>query len=805
MFPLWLAICLIVLFVYSLFKIKNFLLSRDSYREKPQNKKPDYAKNPRLKVQRDALIVKINQELSKLPDKYINLTDDKKVLDPLKKYADKIVSEFCEEGYTLKKCLQRHNENFIKRHISDAVFDDIDGRSLSEEQRRAVLCDARSSLVLAGAGSGKTFTICGKVKYLLEKNFAKENEILLLSYSHDSAKDLEKKVSKIAQGLTVKTFHSLGYQILTETFGEKKSTEDQFSKYIKKYFDEVLVKNSRQAGKLIDYLANYFDLPEIDKRNIANKKNGLRSKNFATMKNALQELTLEPDKKMTMQREYVKSAEELVIANFLSFNGIKYEYERPYEIPTATIEKRQYLPDFYLPDYGIYIEHYGINKAGETPQYQSAVGKKYLEGIEWKRKIHAENSTVCIETYSYEFEDETLCENLERNLKAIGVKFHPLSDKEIFNILHSVYEGRSFLKFQKVLCTFLALYKSNYRANENGFRILSQQYKFKTARARKRMQIFLEMAEKIYRYYVSNLEKSGKIDFDDMILRASECLDGLQSFRYKYIIVDEFQDISQSRNKLLRKLIKHGDSKLFAVGDDWQAIYRFAGSDVGIIQDFGRIFEDSETNFISTTYRNSAELQQVAEKFITQNPLQVRKNIHSEKHQENPIRIVYHDKNRADALMAALKDIASMNKDAKIMLLGRNRRDIDALQNHDRIIIINDKNMKDGKGKSEKLVKHIDFPDMEMKYYTVHSSKGLEEDYVILLNGDDDYNGFPNKMEEDPIVSMLLKNNDNYPFAEERRLFYVAITRTKLITYILADRNAPSEFVSEIEPECLIM
>ena len=102
MFPLWLAICLMVLFVYSLFKIKNFLLSRDSYREKPQNKKPDYAKNPRLKVQRDALIVKINQELSKLTDKYINLTDDKKVLDPLKNMQIRLSPSFVKKAILWK-------------------------------------------------------------------------------------------------------------------------------------------------------------------------------------------------------------------------------------------------------------------------------------------------------------------------------------------------------------------------------------------------------------------------------------------------------------------------------------------------------------------------------------------------------------------------------------------------------------------------------------------------------------------------------------------------------------------------------
>ena len=176
---------------------------------------------------------------------------------------------------------------------------------------------------------------------------------------------------------------------------------------------------------------------------------------------------------------------------------------------------------------------------------------------------------------------------------------------------------------------------------------------------------------------MQNLREADKIDFDDMILQSVDLLDSTPNFKYKYIIVDEFQDISQSRTKFLQKLIEHGNAKLFAVCDDWQAIYRFAGCDINVFLEFEKIFTGAKLNYITSTHRNSAELQQIVEPFITANPSQYKKNIKSSKHQEKPVRIIYHKGNKAMALSKALEDISKINSTAKVLVLGRNDIDME--------------------------------------------------------------------------------------------------------------------------------
>ena len=297
---------------------------------------------------------------------------------------------------------------YKRQHIGDAVFDNVNGKSLDKEQRTAVLCNAKSNLTIAGAGSGKTLTICGKVKYLLETGLAKKDEILLLSYSRASADDLENKINSVATGLTVETFHALGLKILTESNGKKKAIEEQLKSYITQFFDEELVKNPKIANETFQYIALYFYAAPTYKKKYKNDGEvfkELKTLNFVTLKDRLGKLSGNKDKHETLKNEFVKSNEELVIANYLFTNGINYEYERPYEIETSTIDKRQYTPDFYLPDYGIYIEHYGIDRDGNAPQYDKTTSEEYVRSMQWKRQIHSDNQTKCIETFSYEFND----------------------------------------------------------------------------------------------------------------------------------------------------------------------------------------------------------------------------------------------------------------------------------------------------------------------------------------------------------------------------------------------------------------
>lgn len=736
------------------------------------------------------------------PDRYLDLESAKKLVKELRQLTTKYQS-YPKRYYNIKlptikvgEFINKNNIEYIERHIYDDVFDDVNGYKLDEDQRRAILCDPKANLVVAGAGSGKTLTICGKVKYLLEMGMAKPNEILLLSYSKKSADDLREKVKKISNSLTVETFHALGLKILTADFGFKKAVEDQFDTYIQNFIAEEISKDSNVAKKMFDFIALYFyadkqqDEPYKDE---GERFKALKTMDFQTLKTVLYKATRNKEDFETFKHEHVKSLEELVIANYLFINGINYIYEHNYEHQVGTLYKRQYTPDFYLPDYGIYLEHYGINQNGETPQYGPEASRVYKESMAWKRDIHKEYGTVCLETFSYEFRDGTLFDKLKRKLEAKGVEYNPLTEEEIHNVIIKVCKGRRFESFASLMGTVLALYKSQY-VDDSGFEMLKKN--IKGSRYNKdRISLFFDLCKALYNYYIRCLRDEDKVDFDDMILQSTDALEHLDEFKYKYVIVDEYQDISQSRNRLLNKLIEHGDSKLFVVGDDWQAIYRFVGCDIGIFLNFKKSYEDSKINFINATHRNSTDLLKIVEPFITANPSQFKKNIKSEKREELPVRLFYHsmgDDGKASAFKAALKEICDKQQDAKVLVLGRNRRDIGKCLCDDITI-------------SEwQYISYSDCPNLTIEYSTVHRAKGLESDFVILLNAEDVINGFPNKMDDDEIVSMLLVDKEPFPYAEERRLFYVALTRTKSIVYVLVEEERPSQFIKEIKSKCHI-
>ena len=743
------------------------------------------------------LIQAIVAEIEQLPDVYIDSENMNTALGKALKGVEKYNAydrKYYQVPVVNDDTIEKHNEKFIARHLSDSVFDNVNGKSLDNEQRRAILCNSKSNLTIAGAGSGKTLTICGKVKYLLETGLAGKDEILLLSYSKASADDLESKINSIATGLTVETFHALGLKILTESSGKKKAIEEQLRAYITRFFEEELGKNPKIANEIFQYIALFFYTAPTYRKKYKNEGEifkELNSRDYKTLKDRLGKLSADEDRHETLKNEFVKSNEELVIANYLFTNGIKYEYERPYEIVTSTIDKRQYTPDFYLPDYGIYIEHYGIDRKGNAPQYDKETSDEYVRSMQWKRQIHSDNQTKCIETFSYEFSEGIIFENLKAHLLENGVEFKPLSQSKVLNALHNIYAGRDFSSFFNLIMTFLSLYKAQIK-DDTGFDELKTQLSdrlYDSSRAR----LFLDICKNVYNYYMQNLREADKIDFDDMILQAIELIDLTPNFKFKYIIVDEFQDISQSRTKFLQKLIKHGNAKLFAVGDDWQAIYRFAGCDINVFLEFENIFEGVKLNYITTTHRNSAELQQIVEPFITANPSQIKKHINSDKHQDKPVRIIYHKGNKAMALTKALQDISAINSNAEVLILGRNRRDIDDF-------ICKQIHVLD-----YKRVMHSDYPNLKISYSTVHGSKGLESEFVVLISGEDAQNGFPNKTEDDNVLTLLLGKKNNFEYAEERRLFYVALTRTKSIVYLLSDKSKSSDFIQEIKNRCFVM
>ena len=721
-----------------------------------------------------------------LPDRYLS-DDDDTILQNIEDEDISTIELYNvqeEVAQLISKRYNEHNENFIQRHSNDPIFNNVCGYSLDNEQRKAILCDSKHNLVIAGAGTGKTLTICGKIKYLLENNMAKEDEILLMSYSRDSVDDISKKVAKVSANMKAETFHALGLKILNEHLGKNKAIEDQIRSHIKAFFDERLASDTKLTKKIFKYFSSYLRSTTLDFQinefgTEKNPKDWMSKKPYRTLKESLRNLNTNSKYNVTAKKEYVRSVEELVIANFLFVNGIEYEYEKPYEIDTATLEKRQYCPDFYLPKYKIYMEHYGIDKNGRARQYSYDEEQKYLESIDWKRETHKKNNTVCIETYSSEFSNGKIFTNLKKKLEEQGVEFKPLTTKQIQETVLDLYEGKDFSKFIDVLETFLDLYKSKYKDGS----VLESLKNGWTGYERERRKIFFEIAKEIYDYYVSLLKENDKIDFDDMILQSTDLLDTPKfknKYCYKYILVDEFQDISQSRFNFLKKLAEHGNSKLMVVGDDWQSIYRFNGSDINIFLDFkNKTFPDATINYITQTYRNSAELQKITGKFITKNPRQFAKQIKSDKHQENPVRIITYknDEDSSGALEKALGEISTINPSAEVLILGRTNNDINK--------------------KFQSETNHA-FQRLKISYKTIHASKGLESDFVILINA----GNIPNRNADEPIINLLLGASEYFQFAEERRLFYVALTRTKSIIYILEQNKRPSVFVDEIKKDC---
>jgi len=749
-------------------------------------------------VEQFALLHDINGCFAEYPNQYLDGRKISCLKERLKRIGERLAS-YDRKYYSFDKLdeiddfVEKHNDIYIANHIGDSVFTTADGKEFDVNQRRAILSDDVSSLVIAGAGCGKTFAIVGKIRYLIERQGIEQTDIVAMSFSKNSTEDLETKIKEEYPNVSVSTFHALGLRILEQAKHRKFMIEEQYQAIIESFFRDELRRRPESMRKVLYYYGLYLN-SSLDRKKYQDEGAlyaDLKNADFTTLKDNLVNMTSDHDARKTIKKELVKSYEEMALANFYFVNGVQYIYEAPFVVDLTTSHKRQYTPDFYLPKANIYHEHYGVNRDGKATQFTNEENAKYIEGMAWKRDIHKRYGTSCIETYSYEFSEGVVFEELEQRLRANGVKLTPISAEYVSNALNSIYDGQEFKSFIALVSTFLNLYKANYR--DITYFDSAKQNQFGNQHEKMRAGLFLDICKEVYEYYYSLIKANGKIDFDDMISESIAHLDKLDGFRYKYIIVDEFQDISQSRMKFLRKLIAHGNSKLFAVGDDWQSIYRFAGCDVDIILRFPFYFDMAKTHYVTTTFRNSQDLQNIAEPFIIKNPKQLRKHLRSFNSLEQPVQIMYFDDDKFSAFLAILKEIEKYDKTADILVLGRNNRDANGIL---------------GKGlrlTNDKKIVSTAHPAMRMEYKTVHGSKGLQRQFVILINLDDFWYGFPNKLEDDDLLSLVLSERDQFAYAEERRLFYVALTRTTSYVFLLANRERPSAFLEEIKTACLAL
>lgn len=729
----------------------------------------------------------------------------------------RLIDTFISEYLNFEDLIKVRNNIFVSNELEkvDILLSDVEGKSLDEQQRNAVVVNEDNNLIIAGAGSGKTLTIAGKVQYLTKRLKVNPKEILLISFTRKSADEMAERIQKKMDiSLSVKTFHKLGLDIIAESTNEKPSifglSQKEILQLLSSFISEAK-SNNTYFNNLIDFLAYYLK-PYKDIHDF---------KSDSEHQNYLKEQKLEGYKIIRRKtkdgveikyRERFKSQEEVFIANFLFRNNIEYKYEESYQYKTASKKFGQYKPDFYLPEYNIYIEHFGIDENNNVPDWfkgKEGISAKqvYNDGIAWKRNEHQYNGTTLVETYSWEQKKGILLSNLQDKLEDEGLEFNPMSDNELWDYIQ-VNTPEDIDKFTQLLNTFLVLFKSN---NESISNLLFRSKQEDNQRA----TLFLNLFEPILKNYENYLKENNEIDFSDMINMATTLISNSQfSSAYKYIIIDEFQDISQSRYQLIKALLdQKSNTKLFCVGDDWQSIYRFAGSDIGVFTGFSEYFETStikdfkrKTNksYIEHTYRFDNKLIDLSSNFILKNPNQIEKSLKSNK-QSKLYPLTIHKYNDAErngneaykVLNKALDVINKKEKDKKVSILLLGRYDFE------KRIIDDSQHISKQYNKLHNRYDYIfkENHNHQINFLTVHTSKGLEADYIIILNGNSGTYGFPSEISDDPLLNFLLSKADQFPNGEERRLFYVAMTRAKKHVHILTSYEYPSKFVTEIEAD----
>ena len=697
------------------------------------------------------------------------------------------ISKFINDFGAINKLVKQHNEEVITFLLDThkEFFDHCLKYPLDKQQRRSIVSEEENCLVVSSAGSGKTSSIVGKVKYLTEIKKVNPQNILLISYTNKAAAELTERMG--ITGLRGYTFHKLALDIIGQTTGQKPSIYENTDALFVKIYHELL--NDKKFKKsVIEYFIDY-QTPEKEWE----KRKNERRQQLSEQKEVRLKATF-PD--MDGKTVYVRSEQEQKICFALSSLSVKFRYEEPYEHPLVDEMHSQYKPDFsiYFEQGGetkrIYLEHFGVDEHGLVPiwfakdrgiTYEEA-NQKYNDGITWKKAAHEKFGTKLLTTSSADFHYSDIREKLKTLLEKADVSIQEKTDAELYDMVlppNSKHEKA----FIRLVVTFVTLIKSSCKSVDEVLR------QTKNAGDERSTFIIKNIFQPVYKRYIEELANINQIDFTDAILQATDICRSSHPVKYDYIIVDEFQDISVDRYNFL-KVLREGNppAKLYCVGDDWQSIYRFSGSDMALFNQFSDYFGQTEINKIETTYRFGEPLVSLSSQFIQRNEAQIKKNIHPFNPQVKT-ELQFCDYERRDYCNVIGQLVASIPLDKSVFLLGRYSFD-------DYYLSFMYKSVKEG----NRFFYIIG--DRKIEFLTVHKSKGLEADYVIILQCNKDTYGFPSLVSDDPVLNYVLTKSDQYPYGEERRLFYVAITRAKVKTYILYDRRFPSVFVDEfLHPE----
>ena len=498
---------------------------------------------------------------------------------------------------------------------------------------------------------------------------------------------------------------------------------------------------------------------------------------------------------------YVKSRQEMEIMVILTELGLDVRYEETYPYQTASTRFRQYKPDFTIHytvngvDKTLYLEHFAVDKNGRVPIWfgdgkqggWTKANRDYIDGIHWKQQLHADNGTTLIYTTSADFSDgiQSARTYIIALLEEQGVPISTLSMEQKTQKM-VVPLKRSIEGVVKLLAGFIALLKANRKTVAELLNTISDRDFHKERNS----FLLRQLVQPVYDKYGETLRTKHEMDFTDCLLHAAKLLEQKQIYNYDYILVDEFQDMSMDKYQYLSALRrKVPRTRIFCVGDDWQSIYRFSGSDISLFSQFPKFNGHTDELKIEATHRFGNPLLERSSEFILRNPAQKKKTLQADKDHVTYLAFAGY-KNETHERQIIEKQITKLPEGARVYILSRYRYDIGK-------VFPEVNNLVNGENAG---AISLTIAGRTVKALTAHSSKGLEADYVFLINcnsGYDDY-GFPSQVADDPIMEYVLSHIDSYEHAEERRLFYVAITRAKRASYVLYDKQYPSLFVTEM-------
>ncbi len=666
----------------------------------------------------------------------------------------------------LRHTLKEHNDQYVKRMVAEHSKLLVEELRTDEAQREAIVRDDHRNLVIAGAGSGKTRTIVGRIRFLIERDVP-PSAILAVTFTNKATEEMQDRLQQMGVplaagarvGVTVSTLHALGKRVVQAKVSGPISVADDL------WTDSLVAEVLRDARGAHDPRLAHLYLNAI----------------LHFHRNEDERAPAVAGDKMyrTLRGEHVRSIGERIIADFLFLHNVSYRYEAKAWWSGVGPGRNAYHPDFTLPDIGASIEYWGINRAGEVAGWMDIGSVEYREGMNWKREQFRQAGKVLLEFYDYERTEGTLEGVLRERIAAAGAVLRPVTFEELQKAFGDMkYIGSAI---EKLLVQFI----TNARSLRRG----PTEIRSHLDGATPRVYHFGLLGASVLERYEASLAGEDRIDFSDMLHRASDILErGVNPLpRFEHILVDEFQDTSAAMARILKGLVAVNEARLFAVGDDWQAIYGFAGGDVDHITNFESHFGPASTTMLNINYRSPMVIVEAGAALIAHNEKQVPKQV--QVFSQEPGEAYVHevdddDVTIVDQTLRLVQDELSRCSPDEVLVLSRTNHILE--------------NVTESCRRSGIPVASPERREGGVRIMSVHKAKGLEATVVIVVNASDHLFGFPSKVENQDVIEPVRMSAGNDE-AEERRLFYVAITRATKRLHLVARRGLPSPYLAEIE------